>query len=572
MIRRQQRWTYLPKLPELISGLSRRHQVPELVAQILLNRGLAAPEEIEAFLDPSLNRLLPPLSLKDMDRAVERLAEAVRGSEPVAVYGDYDVDGVSATALLVHFFRQLGVPVVSYIPDRLTQGYGLHREALAELARQARLLVTVDCGISNREEVAAARALGMDVIVTDHHEVPESLPEAVAVIDPKRPDCDYDFKELAGVGVALNLILGVRACLREQNWFRTRPEPNLKSELDLVALGTAADVVPLIGVNRILTRQGLQVLSEGRRPGVAALKEVTRLGGRPVALREVIFRLVPRLNAAGRLGQARGALELLLADDWTQARTLARHLDDLNRQRQAIEKNILRQAQTKILRDKLEDLPALVLAGEDWHPGVIGIVAAKLADAYHRPVVLISQQGEMGRGSARSIPPFNLYAGLAACRQHFLHFGGHPAAAGFTLRPQRLEAFREDFLRTVAERLGREPVLPLLEVDAEAGLEDMTAEFFAHLDRLRPFGQGNPEPVLACLGAQVLGSRVVGETHLRLRLGGGTQVIEAIAFDRGDLHPLSGPLDVAFSPRMGYFQGRAAPEFRVVDLGTAAGR
>ncbi len=570
MVRRQYRWTYLPQLPELVSGLSARHHVPELVAQILLNRGLAASEDIEAFLDPSLNRLLPPTSLKDMDRAVARLAEAVRGSEPIAVYGDYDVDGVSATALLVDFFRTLGVPTESFIPDRLTQGYGLHGAILAELAKRARVLVTVDCGISNRAEVAEACRLGLDVIITDHHEVPSELPEAVAVINPKRSDCDYDFKELAGVGVALNLILGIRTRLREMGWFRDRPEPNLRAYLDLVALGTAADVVPLIGVNRILTHQGLKVLSEGRRPGITALKEVARLGDRPVALREVIFRLAPRLNAAGRLGQARGALELLLADDLGQGRILARHLDGLNQRRQAIEREILRQAEVRIRGDKLQDQPALVLAGADWHPGVIGIVAAKLADAYHRPTVLISIQGEQARGSARSIPIFNLYAGLSRCREHFLHFGGHPAAAGFTLPTSRLDAFREDFLRVVADRLGTEPVQSLLEVDAEAELADMNEEFFFHLDRLRPFGQGNPEPVLACLGAEVLGSRVVGESHLRIKLGTRKHVIDAIAFDRGRLHPLSGYVDVAFSPRLGYFQGRPAPEYRVVDLGSAA--
>lgn len=565
-MRRQQHWVPYPSQPDLIQSLSLRHGMPELVAKILLNRGLEQEEDIEAFLDPTLARLLPPFGMQDLDTAVERLTQAVYRSEPLVVYGDYDVDGITAASVLIQFFRALGVPATAYIPDRLTQGYGLQPEVITGLAKESKLLVTVDCGISNVAEVALGKKLGMDIIITDHHEVPESMPPALAVINPKRTDCSYPFQDLAGVGVALNLLLGVRARLREKGWFRTRPEPNLRAYLDLVALGTAADVVPLVGQNRILIRQGLQVLASTTRPGLVALKEIAQLEGRPLSMREVVFRLTPRLNAAGRMGQPRGALELLLTDDLDQARALARHLDSLNRQRQTLEQKILQEAVLQAENENLLDRPALVLAGEGWHPGVIGIVAARLAELYYRPVALISLQNGAGRGSARSIAPFNLYAGLAACRSYLLQFGGHRAAAGFTLAAENLLPFRRAFEEAVTRELGSQTMRPTLSVDAEVALEELDDEFFQQLDRLRPFGQGNPEPVLTCLEAEVLNSRVVGERHLKLQLASSSR-LEAIAFNLGNYHPMRGQVDIAFSPRLNYYQGRYRPELRVLDLG-----
>ena len=413
-MRRKKAWQVYPEQPELVAAVMARHGVPRLVARILLNRGLAAEDDILAFLDPSLERLNPPFELPDLEAAAARLGRAVRQGEPVAVYGDYDADGITATAVLHQFFRELGLNCFPYIPDRLTQGYGLKIEALKELAAQARLVVTVDCGISDAEEAAWAKAQGLEVIITDHHEIPPELPDALAVVNPKRVGHAYPFGELAGVGVALLLALGVRADLRAEGWFRQHREPNLRSYLDLVALGTAADVVPLVGENRILVRQGLKVLEESRRPGIIALKEVTQLDGKPISYQNVVFQLAPRLNAAGRMGQARCALELLLSDDLAQARVQARYLHNLNRQRQALEEQVLKQAQAMIRRDHLAARSVLVLAGEDWHPGVIGIVAARLADEYHRPAALVSLENGRGRGSARSIEGFHLFQGLHA--------------------------------------------------------------------------------------------------------------------------------------------------------------
>ena len=566
-MRRTKRWQVYPEQPEQVAEVMARHRVPPLVARILLNRGLAAADDILAFFDPSLERLNPPFGLPDLEAATARLGRAVRRGEAVAVYGDYDADGLTATALLHQFFRELGLPCVSYIPDRLTQGYGLKIQGLQELAAQARLVVTVDCGSSDAAEVAWARDHGLEVIVTDHHEVPPELPEALAVVNPKRRDHDYPFGELAGVGVALLLALGVRAELRSEGWFKDRREPNMRSYLDLVALGTAADVVPLVGENRILVHQGLKVIEESRRPGMVALKEVAELEGKPISYQDVVFRLAPRLNAAGRMGQARCALELLLSDDLDQARIQARYLHNLNRQRQGLEEEVLKQARALIRGRGLETRPVMVLGQEGWHPGVIGIVAARLAEQYYRPVALVSLENGRGRGSARSIEEFHLFQGLHACRAALDKYGGHRAAAGFEVAADNLGALQDLLEQAFGEQMGAKPSRPTLKVDAQAELRELDQAFYRHLETLRPFGPGNPAPVIACLEVECLGSRVVGGRHLKVQLAQAGNVSEAIAFNRADCHPLSGIVDVALGTRVSYYQGRLLPDLRLLDWG-----
>jgi single-stranded-DNA-specific exonuclease len=567
-LRRKKAWQVYPEQPELVAAVMARHGVPRLVARILLNRGLAAEGDILAFLDPSLERLNPPFELPDLEAAAARLGRAVRQGEPVAVYGDYDADGITATAVLNQFLRELGLNCFPHIPDRLTQGYGLKIEALKDLAAQARLVVTVDCGISDAEEAAWAMSQGLELIITDHHEIPPELPDALAVVNPKRVGHAYPFADLAGVGVALLLALGVRADLRAEGWFRRHQEPNLRSYLDLVALGTAADVVPLVGENRILVRQGLKVLEESRRPGIIALKEVTQLDGKPISYQNVVFQLAPRLNAAGRMGQARCALELLLSDDLAQARVQARYLHNLNRQRQALEEQVLKQARDMILRDHLAARPVLVLAGEDWHPGVIGIVAARLADEYHRPAALVSLKNGRGRGSARSIEGFHLFQGLTACRQVLHRYGGHAAAAGFELAADQVAPLQDLLEQAFCDQVGLEPPRPTLRVDAQAELHDLDRAFHRHLETLRPFGPGNPAPVIVCLGVQCLGSRVINQRHLKVKLAqNGSHVLEAIAFDMAAHHPLDGTLDVALGTRISTYQGRTSLDLRLLDWG-----
>ena len=566
-MRRKKRWHLYPDRPELVGEISKRHHLPHLVARILLNRGLEAPDDILAFLDPTLERLYPPFGLTDMEPAAARLGRAVRQGEPLAVYGDYDADGLTAACLLHQFFLELGLSCYTYIPDRLKEGYGLKAGVIKDLASRVRLLVTVDCGISDAQEVAWAGEHGLEVIITDHHEIPPVLPPAVAVVNPKRGGDDYPCSDLAGVGVALLLALGIRAELRSEGWFHRHREPNLKSYLDLVALGTAADVVPVLGENRILVHQGLKILEESRRPGLIALKEVAGLEGKAISFRDLVFKLAPRLNAAGRLGQARCALELLLSDDLAQARVQARYLQNLNRQRQALEEEILKEAAALVRREGLGKRSVMVLAREGWHPGVLGIVAARLADEYHRPAALVSLVNGVGRGSARSIEGFHLFRGLSACRDLLNKYGGHRAAAGFELPAANLGALQDRLELAFQEQLGSEPPPPILKVDAQAGLTDLNAKFFECLKHLRPFGPGNPEPVFVLSGVECLNSRVVGDRHLKVSLAQAGAALEAIAFDMARHHPLAGVLDVALSTRLSQFQGRTTPEFRLLDWG-----
>jgi single-stranded-DNA-specific exonuclease len=564
-MRRRKVWQAFPERLDLVQQMSFHHGLPPLIARLLLNRGLADPEEILAFLDPGLERLASPFDLPDLDVAAARLARAVRRREPLVVYGDYDADGLTAASLLTQFFQELGLPCTTYIPDRLTEGYGLNQPALEKLAAQASLLVTVDCGVSDVAEVAWARDHGLEVIITDHHELPPELPPALAVVNPKRAGEAYPFEMLAGVGVALLLALGVRARLREEGWFKTHPEPNLRGYLDLVALGTAADVVPILGENRILVREGLKVLGETRRPGLLALKEVAGMNGKTVSFRDLCFRLAPRINAAGRLGQALGALQLLLATDLNQARSQARILNELNRRRQSLEGEVLEQAKGLIRQQALDRRPVMVLGREGWHPGVLGIVAARLAEEFHRPVALVGLKEGIGKGSGRSIPGYHLFQGLEACRQYFLKFGGHEAAAGFVIRQENLAALQADLEETFLAQTGELQLRPTLKVDAAVEFSDLDQGFYQHLERLRPFGPGNPEPVFMCEGVECLTSRVVGERHLKVQLSQGGVVMEAIAFDQAPLHPLSGPLEVAFSTRFSTFMGQITPELMLLD-------
>ena len=568
-MRRRKVWQTYPERPDLERQISSRHDLPPLIARLLLNRGLSDPEEVLTFLEAGLDRLAAPFGLPDLEVAAERLTRAVQQKEPVIVYGDYDADGLTAACLLTQFFQELGLPCFTYIPDRLTEGYGLNQKALERLASKAKLLVTVDCGVSDAAEVAWAQKHGVEVIITDHHELPQDLPPALAVVNPKRGGEAYPFVMLAGVGVALLLALGVRARLREESWFKKHPEPNLKNYLDLVALGTAADVVPVLGENRILVRQGLKVLEETRRPGLLALKEAAGLNGKTVTFRDLCFRLAPRLNAAGRLGQVGGALHLLLATDLGQARSQARILNDFNRRRQSLEQEVLSQALRLIRQQGLDQRPVMVLGREGWHPGVLGIAAARLAEEFHRPVALVSLKEGEGKGSARSIEGFHLFQGLASCRRHLVKFGGHEAAAGFTITEANLPALQEALEESFLGQVGEARLRPTLRVDAAVKLFDLDQDFYKHLERLRPFGPGNPEPVFVCETVECLTSRVVGERHLKVQFSQGELVMEAIAFDQASSHPLTGSLEVAFSTGFSSFMGRITPELRLLDWGRA---
>lgn len=549
------------------SRLARALGLHPLAARVLAARGLGQPERAEAFLAARLADLPDPFSMKGMGAAVARLVRAIGAGERIACYGDYDVDGVTSTALLAGFLRAAGADVVTYVPHRLVEGYGLNEAAVARIAGQGvRLLVTLDCGITAAAEVRAASALGVDTIVVDHHTVPVELPAAAAILNPHQAGCTYASKDLAAVGVTFALVMGLRRALRERGWFgAARPEPNLKDALDLVALGTVADVVPLVGANRILVHWGLEVLARSRRAGVRALKRVAGIAeGTRVTAGQVGFRLAPRINAAGRLDDAGRGVRLLLSEDTREAEGLADALDRENQARQEIERRILAEATEDAASRVRAGARGLVLAREGWHAGVVGIVASRIAERFHRPAVLVALAGEAGKGSGRSVEGFHLYDALAACAPHLARFGGHRHAAGVTVERDRLAAFSAAFEAHAAERLSEEDLVPRCRIDGWVDEGEVTDRAAEDLARLGPFGAGHPEPVFALRGAAARARTVGAEgAHLKLALGG----LDAIGFGMGDRLPTcAGPLEAAFTIGFDEWDGSRRLQLKLRDL------
>ena len=566
------RWEVASGNPRLEDKLAVALQLRPLQARLLANRGITSIDGARAFLTPALQQLHDPFAMHGMGDAVERLVRSLHVQEPMAIYGDYDVDGITATAVLSWFFRDIGIPVPYYLPHRMREGYGLNSEAVRRLAQQGtRVLITVDCGITGHTEVQLAKSLGMDVIVTDHHQVPPDLPAAVAVLNPHQPACPYPAKELAGVGIAFKLVMALRARLRHEARWATRL-PNLRRHLDLVALGTIADVAPLIGENRILVRHGLQALTRSDKLGVQALKQVGRLGGQEIGPRQVGFTLAPRLNAAGRLAAAQAGVELLLSDDMARASELAQYLDTVNRERQAVQAQIYEEAKAAIDSDGgMNGRWAIVLASERWHPGVVGIVASKLVEEYGRPTVLIGLEGSAGKGSGRSIAAFHLYRALEVCQQHLAGFGGHEHAAGIRIERTQVPAFRDALNRVASAQLTAEDGAPLLAIDAEVRLDEIDESLLDYIARLEPFGEGNPPPVLVARGAEVVGApALVGQEqqHLRLTLRQGNASIRAIGFGMGKqlAQAKSGKLDIVFTPQRHVWNDRVERQLVLKDF------
>ncbi len=518
------RWILRPPDPERAASLARALGLGLPVAQLLLHRGLTDPAAAERFLRADLPDLSDPAALLDLPRAASRILHALRHGERVIVYGDYDADGVTATAILVRGLRELGAEVGFFIPRRQVEGYGLSTQAVDRLEAPA-LLVTVDCGITAVEEVRYAASRGFDVIVLDHHEAGDLLPPAWAVVAPTRPD-QPEVTPLAACGLAYQVVRAV--------WEQAGRDRNPEELVELAAVGTLADVVPLVGDNRVLARRGLERLSSAPSVGIGALLREAALCGR-IRPRDVTFALAPRLNAAGRLGDAGTAVTLLLSDDPIQAKELARALDQENRRRQELTDQVLAEATAQVEAEGWDDAPALVVAGEGWHPGVIGIVASHLVERYNRPAVVIAVEGEVGRGSARSIEALPLVDVLDACAGLLQRYGGHAMAAGLTIAPGRIEAFRGRFVAEAGRRLRPEDLVPAVAIDAELALGDLTLDLARELERLAPFGPGNPEPVFAVRGVRAAATRVVGEGHLRLGLTDGRSFIDAIGFARGDV-------------------------------------
>jgi single-stranded-DNA-specific exonuclease len=540
-------WTLLRPDSAAVAALTASLACHPVVAAVLANRRILTPREAHAFLNPSLQHLRSPAGLKDVNTAVERIARAVTTREPILVFGDYDVDGMTATCVLLEFLNACGARVSYYIPSRLREGYGLQPRHIAEVAAPsgARLVITADCGSGSHAAVTAATAAGIDVVVTDHHHPGGVLPEALAVVNPKRADCRSGMSQLAGVGVAFCLVIALRAHLRDSGFWSGRREPNLKALCDLVALGTIADMVPLQQENRILASVGLQLIASGRRPGLAALLEVAGIADRPVDSDDVAFRLGPRLNAAGRVDDAALGIELLAADRLDSARQIAHTLDGLNTRRRELEQTILEEIDARTRKEpSLLAGRTLVLAAAHWHPGVIGIVASRLMDRQVRPVVLIALEDGCGRGSARSPAGMDLFACLSACRPLLEELGGHAQAAGLRILEANIPAFREAFEAAVTLRHAPDAFIRKLEIDAELDFDGISEDLLNQLERLMPFGSGNPEPIFMAQDVTVLSAKWVGGNHRQMLLrqggGSGSRSLRAIEFhgDPGSAHPL----------------------------------
>lgn len=560
------RWELQPEAEEARS-LAAALGCHPLVAQVLWRRGVRSAEDAERFLRPTLADLPDPALLLGIEPAVRRIVRALQQGEKITAYGDYDVDGVTSTTLLVSFLRSCGADVDYYVPHRLAEGYGLNLEAVARLAeRGTRLLVTLDCGVTAVAEIDEAVRLGVEVVVVDHHTTPPELPRAVAILNPWQPGCQYPTRHLCAVGVTFLLCAALRRALRDIGWFATRREPNLKSYLDLVAIGTVADVVPLTQANRLLVRTGLEVLARSQRPGVRALKRVASLDVEgPITAGQIGFRMGPRINAAGRLDDAGRAVELLLCEDPAQADALARELDAANAERQALERAISDEALAQALARR--DAKALVLWGEGWHPGVVGIVASRIVEKVHKPAVVIGVDPAtgVGKGSGRSIEAFHLYDALHACSPFLARFGGHKHAAGVTIERAQLQAFTEAFERHAAEHLREEDLVPRCRIDGELGPGEIAASLCDSLETLAPFGAGNPEPVFALNGVRARG-RVVGQKHLKLTLPD-APFVDTIGFGLGERLPdVQGNVDLAFTMGFDEYRGERRLQLKLRTL------
>jgi len=540
-------------------------QLPALIARLLISREFSL-EAAQDFLSTRLADIPDPFLLPDMDKAVDRLQLAIENGERIAIHGDYDVDGITGTTLLYTGLLAFGATSPGYhIPLRLRDGYGLSAEALKkEPANGTKVVISVDCGVSAHEEATLAKEYGLDLIITDHHQPPETLPDALAVINPQRKDSTFPFRELAGVGVAFFLLIALRKRLRETGWFKGRQEPDLREFLDMVALGTIADLVPLQGINRTLTRHGMSLLESGGRVGVQALKQVAAV--KTMNCGVVGFQLAPRLNAAGRMEDAGLGVELLLEQDLVRALNTARYLDKCNRERQELEKQTLEEALLAVAR--LDGhTHSIVLSGERWHPGVIGIVASRLVDRYHRPTVLVAMDGESGKGSCRSIRGYHLYEGLKECAEHLGAFGGHEMAAGLSVSRDQFESFANALETDARNKLADDDLVPMLRHDGTLLLEEIDLATVRGIELMAPFGMGNPEPLLVVEGVRAMTIKTVGDSHLRFTACQGAYSHPAIAFgmlERRD--EFKGEIDLLVSPQVNRYDGREMVQLRVKDV------
>jgi len=534
--------------PRLQDSLSKELKISKILAQILINRGLHTTTEAGKFLNVKLEDMLDPFSFRQMPKAVERIKEAKGKKEKILIFGDYDVDGITSVALLKDCLQKIGLDISHYMPHRIKEGYGLAKNIL-QIAKEnkIKLLITVDCGIANRREIEELKKHNIDTIITDHHEPHAgALPPAFSIINPKVEGCGYKYRELAGVGVAYKLCQALS-------------DSKLLDELDLVALGTVADVVPLTGENRVIVKEGLSRLSATKRPGLRALIEEAGIKNKKFNSTSISFILAPRLNASGRMDSAEISFNLLMSQDIQQARDLSRVLGQHNRSRQNIESKILEEAEDIINKEvNFKEHKVIVVAKDDWHQGVLGIVAAKLADRFYRPAIVISLNEKMCKGSGRSIKSFHLSRALGECRQ-FLHaFGGHAHAVGLMITRESIDDFRKSINRLAHEQLSLEDLLPSLDIDLELDLAGLTEGVVEELEKLEPFGTANPEPLFYTRGLKLKGEpQSLGRQTLKFWVSDGSVTFQVIGFGMSSLLPSlkeAKSLDIVYTPRMDNWQ------------------
>lgn len=553
-------------LAGLTARLVRELEISELTARTLVLRGIDDVSRAREFLQARLSTLPDPELLPDMAIACGRLEQALVRGERIAVHGDYDVDGISGATLLVETLRQIGGRVEYHIPLRLKDGYGLSADAIRKAQENGcELIVSVDCGVSAHAEAALAAELGIDLVITDHHHPPDELPVCLALINPHLSTNRFPWVELSGVGVAFFLLIGLRRRLRENGYFNRRPEPDLRQGLDLVALGTIADIVPLGGVNRILVRTGLELLEQGARPGIAALKRVAEVT--QVSCGTVGFRLAPRLNAAGRLEDAALGVRLLLGEEPQEIDPLAELLDGFNRERQQLEQRTLEEAIALIEKQGPGDSYSLVLAAEGWHPGVIGIVASRLVERYHRPTILIALDAGSGKGSARSISGFHLYRALQQTAELLSGFGGHAMAAGLSIKQKDLDNFIAAFEQVARGSLTAEDLIPVLRHDGELPLGLLDLRQVQELDSLNPFGAGNPNPSFVSRHCRVHAPRLLAGKHLKCAVEQQGCRVDCIGFGLAErFAELVGEIDLLFRPTLNSWRGRTSVQLQMIDF------
>jgi len=560
-------WVVAPE-PDyrMIDELSRSLNLPSIIVKILVNRGLDSVKEIENFIDPTMGDLSDPFELPDMGKAVERIVDALRDNERIMVYGDYDVDGITASSLMFLILNKLGAQVSYYLPNRLVEGYGLSEDGILEAEKKgATLIVSVDTGVTAVDEVEYARGRGIDVVITDHHEPGESIPDAVAIVNPKVVRDSEKGHELAGVGVAFKVAQALYRRLQQN-------ETELEEHLDLVALGTSADIVPLIHENRILTKYGIKQIVRTTKPGLKKLVFVSGLMGKEISTGQVVFILAPRINAIGRLGDAEKAIKLLTTRDEDAASEIAKFLDEENRRRKAIDEKTLEEAlalmETSV---DLENDRAIVLESSGWHQGVIGIVASRLVEKYYLPTVLISVEGDIGKGWARSIPGFHVYEALKDCGDVLLRFGGHKYAAGLSIEAGKIPEFRRRLKTVAAQRLTLDDLTPKLQIDAEVELDDIDMDFVRTVETFSPFGPQNMRPVFLTRNLSTVGQPyIVGRNHLKMRVRKGEKNFDVIGFGFGEhanaLSMRGVDVDMAYVVEANTYFEQARIQLRVKDL------